>query len=69
MSTPDFATIRVQAENGLIQAQTYLGYMLDRGKFGAPKDSKQAFQWFKKAADKNDGYALAYIGYMYHTII
>jgi uncharacterized protein len=64
----DYATAlrlsRPLADQGLAEAQTYLGLMYEKG-LGVPKDYQQAAAWFRKAADQ--GYAIAQnnLGEMY----
>lgn len=47
------------AEQENVNAMMQIGYMLFHG-HGIPKDSKKAYDWYKKAADKNNASAQYY---------
>jgi len=42
------------ANQGYALAQNYLGFCYDQGKLGVKKDTKEAFKWFKLAADQGN---------------
>jgi len=52
------------AEQGLVNAQTFLAYMYEEGR-GIPKDEKQAAAWYQKAADQGEPNAQRNLGLMY----
>jgi len=52
------------AEQGIAQAQTFLGLMHDEGN-GVPLDDVQAIQWYRLAAGQRDARAQFLLGTMY----
>jgi TPR repeat protein len=60
------AEIRKQAEAGDPGAQTLLALLLEDG-VGVDKDEKQAAEWFRKAAAKDDVIALVRLGGLYES--
>jgi hypothetical protein len=63
-SKPDIGLIKAKAEIGNARAQAVLG--LDYlGGDGVPKDSAQAFYWFKKAAEQGDACGEGGVGTAY----
>ena len=61
----EVAALRAQAEGGDARAMTRLGYSYRDGKRGLKKDKKQAFTWFKRAADLKEVTALTQCGVAY----
>ena len=61
----EVAALREQAEGGDARAMRQLGYAYRKGTRGLKQDRKQAFTWFKRAADLKDIYALAECGFAY----
>jgi TPR repeat protein len=61
-----FKLFRSLAENGLADAQYYLGYMYQKG-YGVSQDFKSAAKWYKLAAKQEYPSAQHYLGYLYHT--
>lgn len=57
---------RKAANNGLHLAQSKLAYQCYKG-WGIRKSYVRAFNLFKAAAMKNDGYALYFLGFMYEN--
>ena len=58
------AALRVKANSGDANAQSYLGYAYDRGE-GVPQDYAQAALWYRKAAEQGDARAQYNLGVMY----
>jgi TPR repeat protein len=59
-----FKLLRSLAENGLADAQYYLGYMYQYGK-GVPVDYLKSMDWYKGAADQQHPSAQFNLGVMY----
>ena len=59
------AAIRAQAEGGDARAMSKLGIAYRDGERGLKQDKKQAFTWFKQAADLQDPTALTSCGAAY----
>lgn len=55
----------IKAEQGNLKAQYDIGNMYLKGQ-GAVRNTKQAFQWFKKAAEGGHSRAQYKLGYLYH---
>ena len=55
---------RPAAEQGNATAQTYVGYLYEKG-LGAPQDYTQALSWYRKAADQGHTPAQKNIGNLY----
>jgi hypothetical protein len=53
------------AEQGDVQAQTYLGYAYGRGR-GVPQNDADAARWYRKAAEQGDAAAQWYLGRAYY---
>ncbi|MGH6717915.1 MAG: tetratricopeptide repeat protein [Alphaproteobacteria bacterium] len=64
----DYATalelFRPLAEQGLAEAQSYLGVMYDNGE-GVARDDAESVKWFRLAAEQGYAEALANLGVMY----
>jgi len=60
-----FAKKSAKAENGNLKAQYDVGNMYLKGQ-GTLQDAKQAFKWFKQAAEKDYSRAQYKLGYLYH---
>jgi len=60
-----FEKKNIRAVAGDLKAQYDVGNMYLKGQ-GVTRDAKEAFQWFKKAADKNYSRAQYKLGYLYH---
>lgn len=56
---------KLMADNGDVQTQFSLGYLLFQGRSGAPVDQAEAINYFLRAAEANDAQALAYLGKIY----
>ena len=61
----EVAALRAQAEGGDAKAMRWLGFAYRDGKRGLKQDRKQAFTWFKRAADLKDACSLAVCGSAY----
>ena len=61
----EVAALREKAEGGDAIAMQRLGFAYRDGKRGLKQDKKQAFTWFKRAADLRDIFALAACGQAY----
>ena len=61
----EVAALREKAEGGDAKAMRRLGFSYRDGKQGLKQDRKQAFTWFKRAADLKDATALAECGVNY----
>lgn len=59
-----FKKSMAKAESGEAKAQYKVGEMYEKGR-GTPKDAKQAFNWYQKAAKQNYMKAQYKLGYMY----
>ena len=59
------AALRARAEGGDAKAMRDLGYAYRDGKRGLKQDRKQAFTWFKRAADLKEATALTECGVNY----
>ena len=59
----DLATrlLHQTAEQGLIYAQITLGVYYDMGVAGLPRDGSKAFEWFLKAADAGEPFAMGQV--------
>jgi TPR repeat protein len=55
---------RSAADQGNARAETYLGYLYDKG-LGVPSDSAEAMRWYRKAADQGNPTAQKNIGNFY----
>jgi TPR repeat protein len=55
---------RKAADQGQVNAQTYLGYMYEEGR-GVKKDEAQAVEWYRKAAEQGERNAQRNLGMMY----
>ena len=57
----------LKAEGGDASAQSILGRAYDQGNehLGVPQDYVQSVNWFRKAAEQGDGYALRMLGIAY----
>jgi hypothetical protein len=64
--TAKMAALRAKAENGVAEAQSYLGYCYATGK-GVSEDFVVAAKWFRKAADQNNADAQSNLGLCYAT--
>ncbi len=62
-----FEKIAQAAQNGSLKAQRTLAMIYYLGQGGIPKSNKMAFEWFRKAADQDDGYSLMKIFYLPFT--
>jgi TPR repeat protein len=56
--------LTADAENGVSEAQVYLGNKLRFG-FGAPKDEQKAAEWYRLAAESGNSHAQSILGLMY----
>ena len=54
-----------KAERGDVKSQYVVGEMYEKGK-GAVRDTKQAFQWYSKAAEQGNNKATYKIGLFYY---
>ena len=63
--TEELRLWRLPAEQGDVEAQTYLGVMYYKGR-GVSQDYAEAMRWFRKAADQGDVEAQAMLGVMYY---
>ncbi len=63
-SEGELAIITKHAEAGWPEAQTALGVATAKGK-GTPQHFKNALEWFRKAAEQDDGKAQYYLGQAY----
>lgn len=61
-----FLQMRSYAEQGIAEAQYYLGLMYDDGK-GVERDAAQAAEWYRKAAEQGIAAAQSNLGAMYET--
>ena len=61
----EVAALRAQAEGGDATAMRRLGFAYRDGERGLKQDGKQAFTWFKRAADLKEVYALTECGHSY----
>jgi Sel1 repeat len=52
------------ADQGALDAQFYLGFMKEYGQ-GVPRNSVEAFKWYRKAADQHRAVAPFNLGIMY----
>ena len=48
----EFEEQRRLARQGNAQAQAYIGYSYSKGR-GVPRDYKEAFKWYRKAAEQS----------------
>ena len=55
---------RALAEQGMVEAQFYLGTMYDRG-YGVPQDYAEAVKWYRKAAEQGQADAKINLGVSY----
>ena len=64
----DYATelrlLRPLADQGVADAQHYLGYMYYFGE-GVPQDYAEAMKWFRKSADQGNFDGEYYLGFFY----
>ncbi|MDR2170394.1 MAG: sel1 repeat family protein [Planctomycetaceae bacterium] len=58
--------LRKSAEQGFARGQTALGIFLEETAEGGIKKRQEAFEWYKKAAEQNDVYAMMKTGNFYH---
>ena len=61
----DLKALQEAAEDGDLEAMYRLGRSYYYGEDGAPKDGKQAFYWFNKAAEGDNIAAQYYLGLCY----
>ncbi len=61
----EVAALRARAEGGDAAAMRRLGCAYRDGTRGLKQDRKQAFTWFKRAADLKDAFAVAECGVAY----
>jgi TPR repeat protein len=61
-----FGSVEIHAQSGNPLAQNNLGWMYQDG-LGVVKDEKQAFEWYKKAADQEYAAAQNNLGWMYYN--
>ena len=61
----EVAALRARAEGGDASAMYELGFAYHEGERGLKKDRKQAFTWFKRAADLNHVRSLTNCGVLY----
>ncbi|TWB09526.1 hypothetical protein FBZ89_1417 [Nitrospirillum amazonense] len=59
------ADLAPAADKGDAEAQTYLGWMYEKG-LGVPVDYARAQAWYRKAADKGHAHALNNLGSLYY---
>ncbi len=65
---PEYQKMRVQAEQGDVDAQLALGiYQYNQGMHGSQQDAKEAIEWLNKAASKGSAGAKFYLGAAYNT--
>jgi uncharacterized protein len=66
MVRPDkvFGIVRLDAEHGDPQAQTFLGWMYFSGQ-GVPPDKVEGVRWYRRAAEQGDAGAQAELGLLY----
>ncbi|MBF0623455.1 MAG: sel1 repeat family protein [Magnetococcales bacterium] len=64
-SRKDVLWYRKAAAKGDVRAQTYLGYIHDRGLLGVTPNPYEALRWYRMAADQGDPEAQANLGYLY----
>jgi TPR repeat protein len=57
-----FELIRLSAEQGFPTAQYNMGVILETGYLWMQKDKKQAFEWYRKAANQGCAAAMAAVG-------
>jgi uncharacterized protein len=57
--------LRARAEQGVAEAQLYLGVLYYNGDAGVAKDYREAARWYRKAADQNNAEAQFNLGLMY----
>jgi TPR repeat protein len=55
---------RLAAEQGLAEAQAYLGVMYANGE-GVPEDDTESVRWYRLAAEQGFAVAQSYVGAMY----
>ncbi|MGD9639458.1 MAG: tetratricopeptide repeat protein [Alphaproteobacteria bacterium] len=57
-----------RGESGDIKSQILLGdmYRLDGTEYGFTQDAKEAFKWYKKAADQGDAFAQYNLAFLYY---
>lgn len=54
-----------KAEDGSVKAQCTLGMFYYNGDYGVERDYSRAFEWFSKAAQQNNAFALYRLGICY----
>ena len=59
--------LRPIAEQGDVQAQTYMGVLFERGQ-GIPQDYAEAEKWYRLAAEQGKADAQYYLGNMYREV-
>jgi hypothetical protein len=64
-NTQSAAWYHKAAEQGNADAQSYLGYLYDKGQ-GVPQDYAQAAAWYRKAAEQGVAQAQFNLGVLYH---
>jgi uncharacterized protein len=60
----DIRKLRMAAEQGNAEAQSYLGFAYSKGE-GVKQDNSEAVRWYRKAADQGDQNAQWNVGQMY----
>jgi TPR repeat protein len=64
--TPDFASYRLAAAQGDVEAQDYLGLMYEFGR-GVPKDYDEAVKWYRLAATQGNALGQTNLGAMFRN--
>jgi TPR repeat protein len=65
-ASADIQKLRTAADAGDWKAARTLGYSYMRGTGGVQRDEAEAIKWFRKGAEKNDAYSMAWLGTAYH---
>ena len=64
----DCKSLETKAENGDVTAQIELGHMYLNGEKDVTPDFKEAFKWYRKAAEQEDAEGQYCLGYMYQCV-